>query len=414
MSKGETTTASASTTTVSASFSVDIKGGNYKATIGKDGWAIYRDVPIFGFVPKGEKGAPEDIGQEYMEKMVSFSQKDYQGGNFASPIHKGHHKSLAIEDPEFLGFFLPKRVGTATIDGKPQPAVFADLKLKPSAFVQAQNGELPYFSPEVDWETGKFMSLAALDSNPPHFRFPMFTTGEIVEDKSAKFEAELRKPDHKEPDGDEKVGKCCGHCQAYSKKFGAKFQERLMTDQVTTPAKPVEPTVASAVTATAPAAMEADRKAMADFQAKLALQADEIAALKKTNAEKEAKEKAKASFEKAIADLKGYQIGENTRKALFAAASESDEKLSALVASVKEIATKEAPKTLEEAIAASVSTSDPALSKFQKDTPEKQQKAAQFLAEYRELKKVMPRYSLSAEAHVELEMRKLTASIGGN
>lgn len=405
MSKGANATASSTST--ATNFSVDIKGGNYKAVIGKDGWAIYRDVPIFGFVPKGEKGAPQDIDAEYMQRMVAFSQKDYQGGNFASPIHKGHHKSLAIEDPEFLGFFLPKRVGTIDIEGKSSPAIFADLKLKPSAFLRAKEGELPYFSPEVDWETGRFMSLAALDSNPPHFKFPVFTTGEVTEDLTAKFEATL-----KEPPVVKEAEKCCGHCQAYSKKYGAKFQERLMTDQVTAPAKPVEPTTAAPSVTNAQ--MEAQAKAIAAFEAKAAIQADEIAVLKKANAERDAKEKAKGLFEKAMADLKGYQIGENTRKALFAAAGESEEKLNALVSAVKEIGTKEPPKTLEDAIAASVSPSDPVLSKFQKESPERQRKAAQFLAEYRELKKVMKGYSLSPEAHVELEMRKLTASEGGN
>lgn len=390
-------------------FAIDIRGGNYQAVIGNDGWAIFRDVPIMGFVPKGEKSAPEDINEAYMQKMVSFSQEEYQAGNFAAPIHKGHHKSLAIEDPEFLGFFLPKRVGTAMVEGKSTPAIFADLKFKPSAFLRAQSGELPYFSPEVDWITGKFMSLAALDSNPPHFKFPMFTVGLVVEDRSAKFEAALKsklEADPKEKSEGEKG--CCAHCATYQKKYGVKFEERLMTNPVTEPKAPVEPTTPAV------AVMQADPKVIAAFEAKLAVQADALAELKKKDAERDAKEKAKGLFEKALGDLKGYQFGENVRKALFAAAGESEEKLTGLVAAVKEVATKEPPKTLEEAIAASVSTSDPALTKFQKDSPARQAKAAQFLAEYREIKKVMKGYSLSAEAHVDLEMRKLMATEGGN
>lgn len=399
-----------STTGAATNFSIDIKGGNYKATIGKDGWAIYDEVPIFGFVPKGEKGAPQDIDAEYMQRMVSFSQKDYQGGNFASPIHKGHHKSLAIEDPEFLGFFLPKRVGFIAIDGKESPVIFARLKLKPSAFERAKNGELPYFSPEVDWETGKFMSLASLDSNPPHFKFPMFTTGEVTVDATAKFEAELKEP--KVEAIEEKTEKCCSHCGAYSKKFGAKFQERLMTDQVAAPPKPIEPSEGAPKVTNAQ--MEAQAKKLAEFEAKAAIQEDKLAKLEKVNAERDAKDKAKGIFEKALSDLRGYQFGESVKKALFAAASESEEKVAILVGAFKEGLTKEPPRTLEEAIASSVSPSDPALSKFQKDSPERQAKAAQFLAEYREIKKAMKGYSLSAEAHVELEMRKLTASVGGN
>jgi hypothetical protein len=166
---------------------VKINGAEYTAVDTKDGFFTLKDVLFFGEVPKGEKNAPEDVKSERMQQMVASALAKYEKEKFAAPSHKGHHKAIAFEDPEFLGFMLPKRVGKTVLDGKEQDAIFGDLKLKASAFERVKKGELPYLSPEVDWETWQFSSMALLDSMPPHFKGPLITVGKIMEDASAKF-----------------------------------------------------------------------------------------------------------------------------------------------------------------------------------------------------------------------------------
>lgn len=166
---------------------IKINGAEYSAINTKDGFFTLKDVLFFGEVPKGEKSAPEDVKGERMQQMVKTASDKYEKEKFAAPAHKGHHKAIAFEDPEFLGFMLPKRVGKTTLDGREQDAVFGDLKLKASAFERVRKGELPFLSPEVDWDSWQFSSMALLDSMPPHFKGPLITVGKVTEDANAKF-----------------------------------------------------------------------------------------------------------------------------------------------------------------------------------------------------------------------------------
>lgn len=164
-----------------------INGAQYEAVDTGDGFVTIKNVLFFAEVPKGEKNAPEDVKAERMRQMVSAALNKYEKEKFAAPAHKGHHKMVALEDPEFLGFMLPRNVAKTTLDGREQDAIFGDLKLKASAFERVKKGELPYLSPEVDWETWQFSSMALLDSMPPHFKGPLITVGKITEDPTAKF-----------------------------------------------------------------------------------------------------------------------------------------------------------------------------------------------------------------------------------
>lgn len=398
---------------------VDIRGGNYKATIGPDGWAIFRNIPVMGPVPKGEKGAPEDIGPSWMKKSVGFSLSDYDKGNYAAPIHKGHHKSLSIEDPEFLGFFLPKEVGTASIEGKSEPAVLADIKLKPSAFEAARRGELPFLSPEVDWSTGQFMSLSFLDSNPPHFKFPIFTVGEVTTDSTAKFEAALKAP------AAFGMASCCKHCSAYQSKHGRPFEEGSMdpkTGENSKPsATPVEPNTATmgatAGSSTTLSGTPANVKfeIPPEFAARFAALEDTNAALKKRL---DAEDAAKASKEleaKALEDLRGYQIGEATKAQIAEFAKFGKDRLDKFVASVKELAPKEPPRSMGEFLGQSISAADPVLAKFQ-GNPAELEVARRALAEHKIMTAKFKGYSVPADKHVELAVRaaKAQAVEGGN
>lgn len=350
---------------------VKINGGVYEAVDTADGFVVVRDVPIMGEVQKGVKNAPKNIDADWHKKSVGIAQFDYKAQNFAAPIHKGHHKQLAFEDPEFLGFVLPTRAGTLMLDGKEESVIFADYKLKRSAFERAQKGELPFCSVEPDWETGEIMSLALLDSKPPHFKFPLFVKFNLRSDAAAKFEAKLKAT--MERSG----SKVCSAC-------GRKFEKETAMPDVDPKKADTKPVVPNEETKlTTPPQMSADQSAtFAKMQAQMAMQADEIAKLQKVNLDRENADKSKARFEKAMADLKGYELGENAKKALFDAAG--DEKaLGALVAAFKESARREPPKSMEEFLSGGTSPTNPALAKFQKEgNPDKLAKASKYVAQF--------------------------------
>lgn len=393
---------------------VDIRGAAHKATIGPDGWAIFRDVPILGPVPKGVKNAPEDVGPSLMKKFVSFSLSDYEKGNYAAPVHKGHHKSLAIEDPEFLGFFLPKKVGTATIEGESQPAVLADIKLKPSAFESAKKGELPYLSPELDWETGQFLSLSFLDSNPPHFKFPMFTVGEVLTDSTAKFEAAL-----KPAAVSFAAGACCRHCMSFQSKYGKTFEDSKMADdapnkdKVKKPeATPVEPNISTTMSST-PASVKFE--VPPELAAQFSALKDELAATRKRLDDVDAEKAAKALEASALESLRGFQIGESAKAQVAEFAKLGKEKLDKFVATLKEIAPKEPPRTMAEFMGQSVPVTDPALAKFSSN-PADLEVARRAYAEFQAIKKSAKGYPVPLDKHIEFAVRRAKAATteGGN
>jgi hypothetical protein len=190
---GNQKSASFSSSTILEAKPVDIKGANYSAFKTSDDWYLLKDVLVFGEVDKDVKGAPRDIRAEEMSGMVKTATAKYQEEKYCAPVHLGHHKPLSFADPEFLGYFVPKRVGKYQLDGKERDVVFADIKLKPSAFKRVMSGELPYISPEISWDTMEFSSLSFLDSSPPHFKFPNVTIGNVSEDDSARFDVSKSK-----------------------------------------------------------------------------------------------------------------------------------------------------------------------------------------------------------------------------
>ena len=377
---------------------VNIAGGIYDAIDTGDGFVLVKNVPIMGAVAKGVKNAPENIDGAWQKKAVERAQFDYRGGRFAAPIHKGHHKQIAFEDPEFLGFVLPSGVGRMALEGEEQDVMFADYKLKKSAFERAQKGELPYASVEPDWEKGEIQSLALLDSKPPHFKLPLFTGFNLKADPTAKFEAVL-KPATMDKPAQVTLEACCGHCSAYEKSMGKKFEGVKMdgTKPDKDDSKPVVPNQ--------PTQMNAEQAAQfAKMQADLALQKDSVAKLEKAALDRENAEKSKTRLDKALSDLKGYELGENARKALFDA-STSEPQLAALVAAFKESARREPPSTMEEFMAGSVPVTSPALAKFQKEgNPEKLAKAARYVAQFEVAKSKGMTGTMTAEQWAEVSI----------
>lgn len=448
-----------------------IDGGRYRAIDTKDGWFILKDIPSFARVPKGVKNAPEDIGEDWMRGAVAFGQRSYSENKIANPVHITHNDVLGTHNPEFAGFFKPTRVGTLKLDGKDEPVVFSDLKVKGSVFSKMKAGELPYLSPEINnWSKPAISSVALLDSQPPHFRFPMLTGWDVVDDPSAVFSADLPKgvsvarfsdglerlrfaefdPREEKKDGDEKGdkdggngekmeaadddnpnveleeavrggpeqtgdphGQCCAHCDAVredldkiAKMMGYKPGGNSMADPVKPDATPAEQPVKTPVAKMS----ELDPK----LAAKFASLEDANAKLAERLDARDRAEKARERVVKALAALEGYQIGDKTKAMISVFAERGQEELDKYVEAVKESAVKETPSSLMAAELAGVKSNDPALSKFAEKGPEELAKAARFAAEYRQLKNSPAGRGMSITEDQWISAGLAEAAQGGN
>lgn len=374
----------------------NISGGGYKAISTGDGWYIIKDVPCMSVVPKGTKNAPHDIGEEWMGDAVKFHQDLYDKGKTAFPIHINHNDDHGLTHPEFCGFFKPTRVGVGLVEGKEQPVTFADWKIKKSAFDRLSNGELPFVSPEIRrWDKRKISSLALLDSQPPHFAFPLQTVGEVVEDKTATFAADLPSEFKVERFSDLMERVTFDPSVDEVKEEKKKVEEKPMAD-VTKPkedlqaGKPNSNPVDQKTTEPASDAksgaetikMSEDPKMAARFAA----MEDRNALLEKRLNEREAAEKASALEMKALESMKGYQIGDKAKAKIAQFAAKGEEELNSLIETLKEVTPKDSPRTFGAAEAGNVSPSDPAVAKFAQQGPDKLEAATRFASEYRILK----------------------------
>lgn len=396
---------------------VKIDGGNYSAINTQDGYFTILDVPLMGEVEKGEKGAPEKVGREWHEKAVANALDRHKNDRYTPPAHIGHNDP--IHKAEFAGFVLPKRVGTMKVNGKDQSVIFGDVKLKADAFSKAQKAEIPYISVEVaDFNEARISSVSFLDTKPPYFEFPLFTIGNVVTDASAKFEAKadpkskftLEEPERPDAGGKAET-KCCGHCNEHggsiaklAKAMGITVGGAMMEDSTKPTAKPVELADAKPVAGV-------DAKEDPKMAAKLSMIEDKMVKMEKEREAELADRKAKLMEAEALEDLKGFAIGDSTKKqiAKFAKLGESD--LKEFVASVKEMAPKYPPRTLEEYQASGFEKADPVLAKFQAQGPDVLEKASRALAEYNLLKKKIKSYSLSAEQHIEMTLKNQTKEV---
>jgi len=439
--KNQTATFSSSSTLEN---SINIKGAEYSAVDTKDGYYTLKDVLLFAEVPKGEKGAPEDVKCERMKGMVSKALSRYEQEKFVAPAHKGHHKALAFEDPEFLGFGLPKRVGRTLLDGKEQDAVYGDMKVKASAFERVRKGELPFLSPEVNWETWEFSSFAFLDSMPPHFKGPLITVGTITEDANAKFTVgatlskgqfmalDAKKIDAKEEKADEdkhkreldrvkkdeqEDTKTDGGSNADSKyselherisKMEASYAEMDKTMasvhyKMGLPYKNAQmgaDIVTKKSDSSAPAEdKKSEEKDMGNYRfeddpaavAKFAAQEARTKALEDKLSAKDAEVEKKARVDGAFAELQGYPITD-AGKAGIAKFADDPDKLKVFVEVLKAQTPKNPPKSVsafessDKEVKVEISGNDPDLATFQSKGPEAMEAALKYAARFEAMK----------------------------
>lgn len=375
----------------------NLPGGNYRATDTGDGFVTVHDVPIMSEVAKGVKNAPQDIGHDWLDHARKFGEDSFLKNKICYPLHVSHHDDSGVKQPEFAGYFRPTKIDHIEIDGQKKEALFSDFKVKRSIFDRMQKGELPYVSPEIrNWNKQRISSVALLDSEPPHFPFPMVTIGELSADASAKFAADLpgecaiarfsdgfervtfdptrEKDTDKESDKETKVleGKPMADVKANQDEQTGKPN-----------AAPIEQV--GAVKTSLPAKMEAESDPK--MAAKFAALEDANSALMKRLDSIEAEKKAKALELWGVEQMAGYQIGNAAKKSIARFAAEGEASLKEHIAMLQEVTPKDSPRTFAAAEASNaVAVNDPAVAKFAQAGPEKLELAARFASEYRTLK----------------------------
>lgn len=150
-----------------------LPSGNYSVVDNGDGTSDILDVPIISEMKKGWKGAPEDLGRAWLQKLVDNHQRLALQDRHFKPVHVQHHELFV--KPEKAGFLLPTRVGQLKLKGKDIWTAFADLKRVPNHVVDAiEQEKLSYVSVEVrSWENATLSSLAIMDTDDPFWEYPM-------------------------------------------------------------------------------------------------------------------------------------------------------------------------------------------------------------------------------------------------
>lgn len=161
-------------------------GGNYTAEQCGDGTYILKDVPIFAYVPAGEKRNTVPIGAAWMRAALQKHQMRVAEGHLP-PVHVYHSDETAVK-PEPAGKLRLTRLGEITYEGARVPALFADIVEIPGAvFERIQKRLLPYRSVEVhDWDDPEIDSLALMPTDVPFFRMAMTTVGRVVQRTSTR------------------------------------------------------------------------------------------------------------------------------------------------------------------------------------------------------------------------------------
>lgn len=156
-------------------------GGAYRAEQDADGTWTIRDVPIFSEVTerytRNGKKAQLPCTRDWLSKAVDRARAQFEGSAYLAPLHVNHYGD--DEKVDRAGFFLPTRVGEATVDGKRLPTIFADLlKIPATVYSKIKDLTLPYRSAETRLTGEPEVQSLALLSKPPHFKYPLLTVGE--------------------------------------------------------------------------------------------------------------------------------------------------------------------------------------------------------------------------------------------
>jgi len=416
-----------------AKLSTRIPGGNHHAVQNADGTWDILDVPILAEMRKGEKGAHEDLGRDWLEQVKANMLTLAVNGQHMKRVHIGHHE--LFRKPEPAGFFLPSSVREIEHKGRKVWALFATLKNIPDRiFRMIEKAELPYRSVEVrSWKNAELSSLALMDTEDPYWEFPMLTIGTKAEAKKTvdiaepalamachgdagaillRFqEADMDPVDEKKgPEGDETSGKDAksggNGIEAVLAKLAAGQEALLGLLQKLVSGLPT-------VTKTPEDAKPPDQRDMAEVNG-LGKQAIKLAAQDaaridqlESKVEAIAEEKRVAGIvEKAKSDLKGWHLSTATlaRIVKLASSDKTGANLAEFVEEYKASVPKEPPRNASELESMGSVKDLPEVLKFGEQGPEALSAARRLSAAYDELSKRGRVSSMSRERFITLNI----------
>jgi len=430
----------------------NIRGGDYTAIDTGDGWYLLRGVPLVGMVPKEARNLSKDFGLSEMRAAVAFALSEYERGAFVIPLHKGHKPVFATDDPEFLGFALPRSVEEMQFKGEREPFVFGDLKIPKTTFDRMQAGLLPYISAEINRETFAITSVAALDSVPPHFHVPLMTIGKVDYDPAATFAVKLDptqaarfQSEETADTTDESDNKAGDHTDAATEtatnedgagiggrldkieQFMAglakhcNYSEESSNEDPDADATPEDAGAVEMPPADGDTDGEPDKEAKMSegivksltaqieaLKAQAAKSAARTAALEDKTAKAEAEHAATARFKEAVEGLAEYEVGDKALAILKDAAAAGDKAVAKAVEGIKEIARKKQDGSFaafEESLGstAAMAGANDAVAKFeQKHGPAGGEAARKALVEWHANKKTAGRsFTVPQEFYIE-------------
>lgn len=395
----------------------------YKAFDTGDGFFVVPNVPIFSAIKKGERDdAPIDADEAFLKKVVAFSVKEHAAGSYVAPVHLGHNKFLAVTDPAFLGYVLPTHVADFQFADKMLPTIFSKVRLTKAAFEKAQREELPYNSVEINFETAQIHSLSFLQSQAPHYHYPVFKISEVQMDPTAKFEAIIKRFEHKG-----EAAECCGHCETHEKAIaemkakGVNMAEVPPTQINPPQQRPIEQQGGK------PTGFE---QASPELLAKFAAQSAQLEEMQKKFDKQERERQEKERIDKAMVDLAGKKMTEDAKQVLCSLAGDPA-KFEALVKAYKSLLMDKSSGTLEDAerrLADQAGSHDTIVAKFSDKYKERAPKALEFANNFRQLQKtkqfgstmIIGSRQMTAEDFVDIQFQLMdakkesTAFEGGN
>ena len=149
-------------------------GGRYEAKENDDGtWTIY-DVPIMGPLPPGARQNTFPIDRAWLLKAIEAHRR-FMSEGYVAPLHVNHHdhgrdtQSAGMFVPKRVATIKMggKKVPVILADL---------LRVPAEVFSQIQKLRLPYRSPEVaKWEDPQIASLALLPDEAPYFKLPLLS-----------------------------------------------------------------------------------------------------------------------------------------------------------------------------------------------------------------------------------------------
>lgn len=394
----------------------------FSAVLMPDGTYTIRDVPIFSEVKKGEKNAPEDIGEAWMRDALENLKTSHREGYFP-PVHYAHHgtREAAIH----VGHFRAKRVGRITIRGERRFAIFVDIEgIQPEEFDRFRKGRYPNRSVEIiDWNERRIDTLALISHEAPFFPLPI-TIGRTLKEvpESAVFMADgavpvavfsfkdARSMNFEKDESREELEKQIEDLKAKLAKMSDDEKDADMADDEETSAKAkAKASEDEDAKAKAKASDDEDETKASDEEAKpkpaepqkakakakaSAADADPItfarleaenAALRDRIAEKEANDAVGVRATSAISKLEeeGYHLSDSTRETISTFSAKGADVLDEFVAQYRKTMPRDPkPVAAVDSAAAPVADEPDAVAKFAAQGPEIHQLAQRFSADY--------------------------------